>query len=92
MKNKILSVVFILSLVLLPSNVALAGGGGGITSIGKIFVAVVIAYYAPALLATTATTATSVGLSTFGWVAAGGKYRPRRWLRPVRRRPEQRFI
>lgn len=42
MKNKILSVVFILSLLFLPSNIALAGGGGGLTSIGKLLVVTTI--------------------------------------------------
>ncbi|MEK7128725.1 MAG: hypothetical protein AAB858_00035, partial [Patescibacteria group bacterium] len=68
MKNKILSVVFILSLVLLPSNVALAGGGGGITSIGKIFAVVVAVYLAYPLLIQTAL---GVSASTAGWIAVG---------------------
>ena len=67
MKNKILSVFFILSLILLPSNVALAGGGG-ITSIGKIFVAVVVAIYAAPMLAAYTT---GLSASTLSWVAAG---------------------
>ena len=40
MKNKILSIIFILSLILLPSNVALAGGGS-FTSFGSLLKTVV---------------------------------------------------
>ena len=73
MKNKILSVVFILSLVLLPSNVALAGGGGGITSIGKIFAVVVIALVAsPVALYIAGPGLTTAGLIVVGTGAALG--------------------
>ena len=67
MKNKILSVVFILSLIFLPSNVALAKSGG-ITSLGKIFAVVVAVYLAYPLLIQTAL---GVSASTAGWIAVG---------------------